>query len=125
MCQHYSPNHRASRWHELLALMEEEKIYLDPQLLQQHVAERLRVSCRTLTRLLAEHSPYNFNGFVNAYRIREAARLLRDCRKRNLSVAAIGAKAGFNSRGVFYRAFTQQLGESPAAYRAKHLVQSS
>ena len=106
------------RWQSLLSLMEHDRPYLDTQLMQREIADRLGVSCRTLSRLISQHRSDNFNGFVNEYRLREACRLLRDPRYDRLSVESIATKSGFNSRGVFYRAFKAQIGVSPAVYRA-------
>ncbi|CAH1000835.1 HTH-type transcriptional activator RhaS [Neolewinella maritima] len=107
----------ATRWQQLITLMERERPYLDTQLMQQEIADRLSVSCRTLSRLIGEQSYHNFNGLVNDYRLREAKRLLRDPQYASQSVDAIATLAGFNSRGTFYRAFKQSEGRSPAAYR--------
>ena len=38
---------------------------------------------------------------------------------------AIGLLAGFGSRSGFYKAFAEQVGMSPAAYRAQKAVQSA
>lgn len=110
---------QSDRWTSLLHLMENEQLYLKPELTQQDVAARLWVSCRTLSRLLHDRSSKNFNGFINNYRVAEARRLLRDPAYRNLTIDAIGTRSGFNSRGVFYRMFKEVVGMSPARYRGK------
>lgn len=106
---------------QLLHLMEEERIYLNTDLLQRDVAKQLGVSSRTLSRVLRRSANTNFNGFINRYRIREARRLLTDPEFAHLTTEAIGTQAGFNSRVTFYRAFREETGRSPAKYRSAAL----
>ncbi len=107
-------------WNLLLYLMEREQPYLDPFLMQEDVADRLTLSTRTLSRLLSERTDHNFCTFINAYRLEEALRLLRDGRLRHLSIVHIARQSGFNSSGTFYRTFREVAGMSPATYRKRH-----
>ena len=107
------------RWQQLRDLMTLERPYLNTQLMQDDIALRLGISSRTLSRLLHRHSENNFNGFVNAYRLAEAERMICDRQYTNLTIEAIATRCGFNSRGVFYRAFRDRRGMSPLEYRAQ------
>lgn len=107
----------SSRFVRLLDIMREERPYLDGNLLQRDIAERLGICNRTLSRLISEHTDDNFSAFINRYRLREAMRLLTDDRYRHLSIEQIGQKAGFNTRSVFHRVFREETGGSPAQYR--------
>ena len=106
-----------AHWNRLLQLMERERLYLDPLLMQHTVSDYLSLSNRTLCRIIHDYSNHNFCGFINEYRLEEARRLLRDGRLEHLSIVAISRRSGFNSSGVFYRTFRESAGMSPAAYR--------
>ena len=100
--------------------MREERPYLNCDLVQRDITEKLHISNRTLSRLLSEQSGQNFNAFVNEYRVAEARRLMRDPKLDHLSLEALASRAGFNSRAVFYRCFKGLEAVSPARYRANH-----
>ena len=106
-----------AHWSRLLQLMDKEKPFLNPLLMQEDISACLSLSNRTLCRILHDHSNHNFCGFINEYRLEEARRLLRDTRLCHLSVATISRRSGFNSPGAFYRTFRDAAGMSPANYR--------
>lgn len=108
-----------ARFDELLRIMRTERPYLNGQLMQQDIANRLGISNRTLTRLIDRYTEDNFCGFINDFRLREAIRLLKDRQCDRLSIEQIGRQAGFNTRSVFHRVFREKLGCSPAQYRAR------
>jgi AraC-like DNA-binding protein len=74
--------------------------------------------------LLATHRK-SFSEYLQGLRIEEAKRLLDDPAEARTSMEAIGLLAGFGSRSGFYKAFCDQVGVSPAAWRARKPVQSS
>ncbi len=113
--QDFSP--QEANWTRLLHLMELGKPYLNPFLMQENLSGCLSVSNRTLCRLIGDHSNHNFCSFVNAYRLEEARRLLRDHSLGHLSIVDIATRSGFNSSAAFYRAFREAAEMSPTAYR--------
>jgi AraC-like DNA-binding protein len=74
--------------------------------------------------LLAAHGK-SFSEFLQALRVEEAKRLIEDPAEARTSMEAIGLLAGFGSRSGFYKAFSEHVGMSPAAWRARKAVQNT
>jgi AraC-like DNA-binding protein len=51
---------------------------------------------------------------VNAYRVREAQRLLADPRFAHYSLVGVALESGFNSRSTFNRVFKKMVGLAPS-----------
>ncbi|UOE47466.1 helix-turn-helix domain-containing protein [Mucilaginibacter sp. SMC90] len=101
----------------LIALMESEKLYLNPALKVDLVAARLGISEKQLSNLLNQHIGKSFNDFINEYRIQEAMNKLGDHSLRQYTIAAIALDCGFNSIATFQRCFKQFTGITPSAYQ--------
>ena len=59
----------------------------------------------------------NFNHLINTRRIEHAKELLADSQQSSLPILSIAFDCGFNSIGPFNRAFKQEVGVTPRAYR--------
>ncbi|WOI54771.1 AraC family transcriptional regulator [Parvularcula sp. LCG005] len=59
----------------------------------------------------------NFNRCLNSYRVDMAKRLLVDPAHRNTSILDIAMSCGFGSIGPFNRAFKEDTGQTPRAFR--------
>lgn len=99
----------------LMELMNEERIYRDPELTMSALAERLFLTPHQLSQFLNEYLNQSFRSFINAYRIEEAKTLLLTDHDR--SVLSICFEVGFNSKSVFNQAFKKSTGMSPSEYR--------
>ena len=102
----------------LKRLMEEEQVFLNPQLQQSDVATRLDISKRKLGELMNMHDKGSFPLYINAYRVRYAQQLLEN-RSQNQSISAIGVAAGFSSKSSFYTVFREFTGQTPGQYRKR------
>lgn len=94
-----------------------EQPYLNPELKTEDIALRLRISQKVITQAIKTNTGYNFNGYVNNFRIQEALRLLSDPERRQYKIEAIAREAGFGSKGNFYSVFTAVTGSKPSEYR--------
>ena len=106
---------------ELLRVMEEDRVYLDSALNEKLLAEHLDLPPYALSRLLNDEMGQTFSNFVNAYRVREAQRVLRtdvDKEKTNFGIAL---ESGFRSESVFYVNFKKITGTTPSKYRKRVL----
>ncbi|HVV56401.1 MAG TPA: helix-turn-helix domain-containing protein [Mucilaginibacter sp.] len=103
--------------YRLNQLMEFEKIYLDPLLKMDMLAEKLSLTERSVSNLLNHHIGKGFNDFINEYRVEEAKRRLIDPATRQFTIAAIGLDCGFNSLATFQRCFKQFTGVTPGQYQ--------
>lgn len=67
----------------------------------------------------------NFSDFLNRYRLRETASRLADPAAAHLPVLTIAMDAGFRSLSSFNRAFKEDRGMTPTAWRRQHLGEKS
>lgn len=102
---------------QLIVLMENEFLYLNPLLSLDILAERVSLNERSLSNLLNQHLGKSFNDFVNEYRVEEAKRKLADPASRQFTIAAIAFDCGFNSLATFQRCFKQFTGITPSQYQ--------
>lgn len=98
--------------HELLV---REKLYCDEDLTLKRLADLLGIQPQELSVYLNHHLQMNFNSYINRYRVDEAIAMMKEDNERPL--LSIAFAVGFNSKSVFYDAFTRQTGLSPARYR--------
>ena len=99
---------------KLVALMAEEQPWLEPELTLTEVAKRLRITPGLLSKVINFDCGQNFNDFVNAYRVREAQRLLADPRFAHYSLVGVALESGFNSRSMFNRIFKKVVSRAPS-----------
>lgn len=99
--------------------MEEDRLYTQPGLTIGEMARQLSVQEYRLRRLINQSLHYrNFNQYLNSYRIREAARLLRDPEQSRLSISAVALEVGYVSLSSFNKAFKDIQGVTPSVYRS-------
>jgi len=100
----------------LRAMMEKDRIFLDPDLTVQRLARRLSLPSRDVSGAINRTQGMNVSQYVNGFRLAHAAELLVDS---DDSVGRIAEQSGFLTRSNFYREFQRVHGQSPAAYRAE------
>jgi AraC-like DNA-binding protein len=101
--------------------MEEEKLYLDPELNVAKLASHLGVPSKTISAVLNQHHNTGFNDFINAYRVREVSARLIDPANQQFTISGIALDSGFNSHATFQRVFKNATGMSPREYMNLHL----
>lgn len=98
-------------------LMQQDKVFLDPNLTLATLAKRLKVSVQKLSMTVNLRANSNFNEYVNGYRIGHAKTVLKDGNPSNLTIAAVAYECGFNSLSSFNTAFKKNTGKTPSAFR--------
>ncbi|WP_299818806.1 AraC family transcriptional regulator [uncultured Roseibium sp.] len=98
----------------LRTLMDEQQLFLDPDLTVQRLARRLHLPARSLSAAINRTQGSNVSQYVNTFRLAHAARLLVES---DDSVTKIAAQSGFMTRSNFYREFQRVHGQSPTEYR--------
>lgn len=98
-------------------LFEEEAIFLNPQLVQEHVAKRLQISVRELSRAISYVYGLSFPDFINTWRIQ----YLVEKRKSNVvwrsySLEVLAESGGFGSRQGLSNATNRLYQTSPGKY---------
>ncbi|PHN06215.1 helix-turn-helix domain-containing protein [Flavilitoribacter nigricans] len=101
----------------ILKLLENETLYLDPDLDLGKLAASASVPSHLLSMTFNRYMGTNFPRLINGYRVQEACRLLHDPDKAHYTIAAIAFEAGFNSLSVFNQHFKKETGVTPSVYR--------
>ena len=102
----------------LSALMDAEKVFLDPGLSFAGFVDRMGAPERTVRTFINHELGHDhFRSFLNHYRVAEARRLLDD-RRRADKLITIALDSGFASLASFNRAFRAIEGRTPSDYRS-------
>ena len=102
-------------------LMEKERLFTDPQLNRERLAELLDTNRTYLSKILKEKGGMTYLQFVNSYRINEAIRQLSDPTLEQSPLKQIWRDLGFNSPVTFYKQFQQAVGITPSVYRKQFM----
>jgi AraC-like DNA-binding protein len=102
---------------QLIAVMDNEKLFRDSNLTLSKVAEKLSISTHNLSEVINKQIKMNFFDFVNAYRVQQVKKDLLDKEKENLTLIAIAFDAGFNSKSSFNAIFKKHTGKTPSEFR--------
>ncbi|PIB37969.1 helix-turn-helix domain-containing protein [Maribacter sp. 4G9] len=104
--------------------MNEEKLYLLPDLNLKMLADKIEVSERKLSAFFGEVLNSSFYDSINSFRVEEAKTLLKSNAVESHSITGIGLSCGFSSKSSFYRIFKNRTGVSPSVYRTLDLKES-
>jgi AraC-like DNA-binding protein len=96
--------------------IKQQKLYMDPDITLDSLAEQLEILPRDLSMLINRHFGINFYTFINRYRIDEAKRMLKDPSIKD-TITDIYLAVGFNSKSVFYTFFKKFEGVTPTKFR--------
>jgi AraC-like DNA-binding protein len=109
---------------KLEEVMEKEKLYLDPEITMDKLAELINCSRHHLSQVLNGGLQKSFYDYINTCRIEEAKILLSDIARANYKISSIAYDAGFNSLSAFNEVFKKLTGVTPSQYR-KHTAEQS
>ena len=98
-------------------LMEEGKIYTNPDLSISLLAEHLEVKPYLVSKCLNEIFHTKFNDYINEKRVAEVQRLLKDPQQSKYTLLTLAMHAGFNSKSSFNRAVKKHLNMLPSELR--------
>jgi AraC-like DNA-binding protein len=101
---------------QLADLMEKKKLYLNPELTMNDLAETLQTNTHTLSRIINQGYSKNFYDFVNLYRIDEFKKRINKGHHRKQTLLAIAHEVGFSSKTTFNRTFKKITGVTPREY---------
>jgi AraC-like DNA-binding protein len=102
---------------KLNRVIENKKLYLNPELNIETLSTELNLKATTISQLVNQNTDYNFNDYINSYRVAETKKMLSNPEYSNYTIVAIGLEAGFNSKASFYRAFRKFEGMTPSEYQ--------
>lgn len=98
-------------------LMKSSKPYLNSKLTLSDLAGKLNTNQTYLSNFLNRQKNISFTDYINQLRVKEACRQLLLPKNSNLSVDALAAISGFNSKSTFYTAFRKVTGMTPAEFQ--------
>ncbi len=114
--QRLTPAEAEQLHQRLLHLMNNDKIFLEPELSLPDLAARMPLTVNDMSYLLNEQVGVNFFQFINSYRIDEAKQLMLSSQHKHLSILGIAYSAGFSSKTTFNTAFKKETGLSPSQF---------
>lgn len=101
---------------KILHLMQEEKLYLQPELSLADISGRLRTNVSVLSGVVNNAFAKNFNDFVNEYRVKEFQERILLPENKNITLLGIAFDCGFNSKATFNRSFKKFTGKAPKEF---------
>lgn len=106
-------------YQKLQALMQNDRLYTEPDLNLNDLAQRLGLTAAEASQAIKEGSGKHFRPYINDFRVEAVKRKLRDPDYRGVSILAISLESGFNSESSFYRIFKASTGLSPTEFRQR------
>ncbi|MGH8014714.1 MAG: helix-turn-helix domain-containing protein [Candidatus Zixiibacteriota bacterium] len=103
---------------KLKALMDESKVFLDPDLSLPLLAQEIGLPPHQVSKLVNEKFDKSFNDFVNEYRVREFLTRVNDPRYQVLTIYGLALEVGFNSKSSFNTAFKKITGQTPSRLKS-------
>jgi PAS domain S-box-containing protein len=101
---------------KLCTLLQQEKLYLNPDLSLKDLANRLRTNTRYLSQVINTLAGYNLQHFINSYRIEEVKKKIIGQELRDLTLYGIAQQCGFKNKSTFYKVFQEITGQTPKKY---------
>ncbi len=98
-------------------LMEEQKLYLNPELKLSDIATALQTTSRSISVCINSQTGSSFSNFVNIYRVEYAKQLLRHSSQEKMSSVTLAC--GFSNETSFFRTFKAITGMTPKEWSSK------
>jgi AraC-like DNA-binding protein len=96
--------------------LKNERPFLSPGLSLSDISKRLKINSNRISQVINERKGLNFNDYINLFRVEEAKSLLSSEEYNKLTIDALAAMAGFNSKSPFYAAFKKHTGMTPKEF---------
>lgn len=100
----------------LVAYVEKEKPYINPDLKMGELAAALHTSSHSLSYLLNQYLNQSYYDFINEYRVAQFKKMVEDNDYSRYTLTALAELCGFSSRASFFRSFKKSTGVTPNEY---------
>ena len=110
---------------KLTRLLNDEKIYLDPQLSIQETARRIETNRTYLSKAINSQLNTTFPNLVNQYRIKHAIMLIANGYTLTHTQESLARESGFASSTVFIAAFKRHTGVLPSFFVKNYAKQGN
>lgn len=98
---------------KIKSLLEEKKIFQNPDLNRDLLASELQISPQQLSKEINQRFKMNLSELINKYRIEEAKKLLKTG---SFNIKEVYYDVGFNSRSAFNTAFKKWVKSTPSEF---------
>ena len=98
--------------------VEDESYFLAKDASLKNLSEKLKSTPNYISQIINEETNFNFNDFINQYRIDLSKKRLIDSNYNHLTIEAIGDSVGFKSKSTFYNTFKKHVTISPKTFVA-------
>ena len=98
-------------------LMQEKKLYLDPELTLNKLSRKLVIPAKQISTAVNLVHQRNISKLINEYRIEHAKQALRSCSD---TITQIMLSSGFQTKSNFNREFSRVTGTTPSDYREQN-----
>lgn len=115
-----SEDNIASLGSDLKSLLEQEQLYLDPNLRSENVAQKMGIPGYQLSQVCNIGLKISLNELLNQYRIETIKALLSDSANNHETIIRLAYQSGFNTKSSFNNAFKKATGLTPTEYRKTH-----
>lgn len=106
-----------AHYEKLIALIEEDKLYRDPNLNMSVLSKRTGLSNGYLSQIINQKRGQNFFDLINSYRIDEVKKNMVDDAYTHFSILGLAQEAGFKSKSTFNSVFKKMTGKTPTDYK--------
>lgn len=107
---------------KLFELMDDKKIYRNPDLTLQMLADRMKISHLYLSQIINVHTSMTFYTLLNMYRVLEVMEKLQNEKFKDENIITLAYESGFNTKSTFNSIFKKFSGVTPTEYRKKFFV---
>ncbi|WP_222981621.1 helix-turn-helix domain-containing protein [Flagellimonas meishanensis] len=102
---------------QLNKLLNEQQVFLNPDLTLSGLADNLNVSTNILSQVVNEGMERKFNDLINEYRVEYMKGKLLDPSENHKKILALAFESGFQSKASFNRIFKKITGMTPIQFR--------
>ena len=101
---------------EINRILHREKLFLDPELTRQKVAQSCSKREKEITRIIKLGFENTFYHYINSLRIEHFKQIWKSEEFIHMSIEGIALESGFKSKSTFYAAFKKIEGVTPKEY---------
>jgi AraC-like DNA-binding protein len=102
---------------QLKNIMEQERLYLRPDLDLELLSRHVDIAPKNISMVLNNYLDQSFNQWINNYRVAAFKQRLLEADHAHLTLVGVAFECGFNSQASFQRIFKQVTGMVPSAYK--------
>lgn len=114
----FTPEQLEDYSHKINELLNEQKIFTDPDLTISKMAEMAELPTYLVSQFINQHYQQSFHELINYHRVEEAKERLSSSDFEHLTIIAIAEDVGFNSKSTFNASFKKITGKTPSSFRS-------